>query len=895
MMRQLHRLRDALSRGGEPPSIPVLDGPLAPNQRISRGDVIAGGDSPLAPEDLLLAPDGALYVASGSRVLRLSIAERAHPAVVGELPGAAGALAATDEGGIVVCVGGTSLRRLLSGNGSEAIAVDVGLRCVRALAVRGRELFVAEGSRERGPDEWLLDWAEQTASGRILAVDLRSGRSEVLAEGLSYPAGLAVAHDGESLLFSELVRHRIRRLVLGRKSSAAIADVAPNVPGYPVHVRRDPRGGYWIGFLGLRTHLLDFIVTQREYVREMTSTMDREYWIRPRLRPVVKLPFLAPLQGGGIVVLGRRRYSAPPQTYGLAIRIDEGGAPIESVHDPEGGRFPGIVAVESDGERLYLASAGGEAIVAAPAAERAARVAAVRPLAHEAPRRSPARKRELYHASARELVLAVRGLTKWYDGTAAIDGVDFELFAGEVHALAGENGAGKSTLCKIVSGAVPPSSGEVLLAGRSVRFRNPSEALRAGISMVYQETSLVPTMTVAQNIFLGAEPLFTTYRNVNILAQQLLRRFNFWLDPTALVEQLGGAQKKMVQIARALHHRARVILFDEPTASLTPEETIHLFQAICDLRDTGLAIVFVSHALEESLALADRITVLRDGKRVLTTEAASLSRDDLVRAMVGREISMSRATERRPAASGRRVLRVENVTMGTVVKNASFSVYASEVLGLAGLVGSGRTEVAKIVAGALKRRFLHGGTIYVHDRPVRYRVPRQAVEDGVVYITEDRKVEGFFETLSVEDNVYLGRLATRAGRRMWVLGDDKEHATRGLLERLQVRAASPRAKVVELSGGNQQKVVVAKALAQEPDIVIFDEPTRGVDVGAIAEIHQVIRALAAEGKAVVVISSYLPEILNLCDRILVMRQGSVSAEFTSEEATEEKILFAAVY
>ncbi|MBI2963333.1 MAG: ATP-binding cassette domain-containing protein [Deltaproteobacteria bacterium] len=891
----LERLRRALRRDRARDAVPVLDGPLAPNDRITAGRRVAGNGAVEAPDDVLLAPDGALYASCGRRVVRLPRSRNGEVATVATLPAAAGGLAASADGAVFVCVGGTAIRRLRPEGGSEAVALGADLRCALALAVHDGRLFIAEGSRDRAPEEWPRDWAEQSASGRILAVDLAGGRTEVLAEGLAYPAGLAVSHDRRSLFFTELVGHRVRKLALSASASLAIEPVAPNLPGYPVRIRRDPRGGYWVALLGLRTHLLDFIVSQPEYVREMVRTIDPEYWIRPRLRPVARLPFLAPLQGGGIVVLGRRRYSAPPQTYGLAIRIDDAGAAIESLHDREGGSHPGIVAAESDGETVYLASQGGDAVIAVAAAANAERPAGH--AAAAAPLRLASARREPSRAAGRRPILEVRALTKVYDGVAAIENVDFSAAPGEVHALAGENGAGKSTLCKIISGAVSPTRGEVLLDGRAVRFRSPSEARRAGISMVYQETSLVPTLTVAQNIFLGAEPRFTTYRNVNILAQQLLRRFNFWLDPTALVEQLGGAQKKMVQIARALHHRARLILFDEPTASLTPEETVHLFHAIRDLAGEGVAIVFVSHALEESLGLADRITVLRDGRRVMTADAASLTRQELVRAMVGRAVAASSrpATRERPPGRRCRVLRVENVTMGTVVKNASFSVYAGEVLGLAGLVGSGRTEVAKIVAGALKRRFVHGGTIYLHDRPVRYRVPRQAVEDGIVYITEDRKLEGFFETLSVEDNVYLARLATRAGRRFWVRGDDKARATRGLLERLRVRASSPRAKVVELSGGNQQKVVVAKALAQDPEIVIFDEPTRGVDVGAIEEIHQSIRALAAEGKAVVVVSSYLPEILALADRILVMRQGSVSAEFTREEATEEKILFAAVY
>ena len=317
---------------------------------------------------------------------------------------------------------------------------------------------------------------------------------------------------------------------------------------------------------------------------------------------------------------------------------------------------------------------------------------------------------------------------------------------------------------------------------------------------------------------------------------------------------------------------------------------------IRDLRARGVGVVFVSHAIEESLEIADRVTVLRDGEVRATRPTAGLTRAEIVRAMVGRTVEYARGA--RPAkamAPRRRALRVENVTMGTIVKNMSFSAYAGEILGIAGLVGSGRTETARIVAGALKRNRLHGGRVLLDGRPVRYRGPTQAIDDGIVYVTEDRKIDGFFETLSIAENVHLGRLATRFGRRLFVSSTQRRTFAREWIERLRVRAGHPDGPVVELSGGNQQKVVVAKSLVQDPKVVIFDEPTRGVDVGAIEEIHGIIRALADEGKAVIVISSYLPEILALSDRILVARQGRVVAEFRPEDATEEKILYAAIH
>lgn len=415
--------------------------------------------------------------------------------------------------------------------------------------------------------------------------------------------------------------------------------------------------------------------------------------------------------------------------------------------------------------------------------------------------------------------------------------------------------------------------------------------------MVYQETSLVPTMTAAQNIELGHEPLLTRFRTLNISAQQLLQSMNFHVDPSAYISALDAAQKQMVEIARALRSRAKVVIFDEPTASLTPEESLHLFDVIRDLRASGIGIIYVSHNLEESLELADRVTVLRDGEHVLTANARELDKPQLVKHMVGRDVSD--AAPRREdcdRSTDKPVLEVENLILGNVVKNMSFSAYPGEVLAIAGLIGSGRTETAKIVTGELKRNRLHGGRVRLHGKPVRYRTPRQAIVDGIVYITEDRKEDGFFETMTIEDNLYLGHLAAQSSKRNFLISARSRRAhVRKWIEKLRIRSINHDAKIVELSGGNQQKVVVGKSLVQDPDVVIFDEPTRGVDVGAIQEIHELIRDLANEGKAVIVISSYLPEVLTIGDRILVTRLGRAVAEFDAADATQEKIMYAAIF
>jgi len=493
----------------------------------------------------------------------------------------------------------------------------------------------------------------------------------------------------------------------------------------------------------------------------------------------------------------------------------------------------------------------------------------------------------------------LKNVTKKFHGVPALSNVNFDLRSGEVHSLLGENGAGKSTLTKILAGVHEATDGEVLFEGERCRFANPAEALRNGIAMVFQETSLVPSLTVAQNIYLGNEKFLNRLRGIYIAAQQFLQSLNFPVDPTMYVSQLGAAQKQMVEIARAVHHNARVIIFDEPTATLTPEEKHHFFALVKRLKQSGVSIVFISHALEEALSISDRITILRDGQHVITDDASAFDRDKIISAMVGRSLSdelYGHAGDTRKARPyGRKVLSAQNLSMGSIVRNNSLSIYEGQITGIFGLIGSGRTETAKIISGVVKRDFFHGGEVRFNDKTVRYRVPRKAVRDGIVYVTEDRKLEGFFETKSIAENIYTGLLGADLNKSMTVSYSEMMTLADEWTKKLNVKAIDSSAKVIELSGGNQQKVVIAKALVQKPKLIIFDEPTRGVDVGAIAELHHVINELADSGMAVVVISSYLPEILNLADRILVSRQGRVVEEFSMEDATEEKIMYAAVH
>jgi simple sugar transport system ATP-binding protein len=497
-----------------------------------------------------------------------------------------------------------------------------------------------------------------------------------------------------------------------------------------------------------------------------------------------------------------------------------------------------------------------------------------------------------------EPIVRLENVTKTYRGVPAVKNVSFELRKGEIHALLGENGAGKSTLTKIIAGVVDATSGKMFHKGREIAYASPHAALEAGIAMVFQETSLVPSMTVAQNLYLGTEKFLNRLRGTYISAQQFLQSLNFPVDPNAMVATLGAAKRQMVEIARAVHHNAEIIIFDEPTATLTPEEKRHFFALIRRLKTSGVSIVFISHALEEALLIADRITILRDGELVITDDTSAFDRDRIVAAMVGRTLSGQIYRQRDEAKlrkAGKKVLSVQDISMSNVVRNNSFSIFEGQITGVFGLIGSGRTETFKIVSGIYKRDFLRGGAIELDDRPVRYLVPSEAVADGIVYVTEDRKSEGIFETMGIAENLFGGLLA--AGReKAWVINAQEMRALSAeWTKTLNIKTINDNARVVELSGGNQQKVVIGKGLVQKPRIVIFDEPTRGVDVGAIAEIHQIINRLADEGLAVVVISSYLPEIMNLSDRILVCRQGRIVEEFSPAEATEEKIMYAAVH
>lgn len=493
-------------------------------------------------------------------------------------------------------------------------------------------------------------------------------------------------------------------------------------------------------------------------------------------------------------------------------------------------------------------------------------------------------------------IIRVGAASKIYGGIAAIEDVTFDLRRGEIHALAGENGAGKSTLCKIIAGVTEPTTGTIHVDGDDVRFANPKDAANRGIAMVYQETSLVPQLTVAQNMVLGREKAFNSVRRLRNAARQVLQSLNFKVDPSQLAGSLSTAKRQMVEIARAVLNDARVVILDEPTAALTPEETDHLFDLMRKLQRRGVAMIFISHALEEALNHADRITVLRNGRLITTGPATDFDRAGLIRHMIGDDLVETASSGRAaaPAKAAAPVLQVEDLRMGAMVNNMSFSVFPGQITGLAGLIGSGRSEAAKVVVGHTKRN-LNGGRIWLDGKEVRYSVPSQAIDDGIAYISEDRKLDGFFDTMSVARNIGLGWLAKFRGRSLMTPRTRLRQVAGDWRDRLAIHGGAGDKSVVYLSGGNQQKVVIAKSLVQTPRLVIFDEPTRGVDVGAIAEIRRIIRGFAESGAGVILISSYLPEILDLSDRILVAKSGTIVAEFAREDATATRILHAAIH
>lgn len=484
-------------------------------------------------------------------------------------------------------------------------------------------------------------------------------------------------------------------------------------------------------------------------------------------------------------------------------------------------------------------------------------------------------------------LVSLKHISKAFPGVQALDDVSFDVLPGEVHVLMGENGAGKSTLMKILAGAYHPDSGTIEVGGQAVRIGDPVAAQALGIAMIYQELTVLENLDVGRNIMLGQEPQRfgqIDWKRLYADAAQVLAALNLRINPRTPLEELALSERQMVEIARASHRSPRVFVMDEPTSSLTQSEEQTLFTLIGHLKQQGVGIIYISHRMDEVFLLADRITVLRDGKHIDTRAAADYTRTEVIEQMVGRKVEA--AAERQFTAGGSIVLEARGLRSGKRVRQADLVLRAGEVTGLAGLAGAGRTELAELLFGV---RSPDGGEILLEGKPVRFRSPVDAIEAGIAYVPEDRKGLGLVLALDVQTNMILSSFDRVTGRGLLNRSAISDLVSRWT-QRLNIRAASPSVNIEGLSGGNQQKVVIAKWLAREPRVLMLNEPTRGIDVGAKAEVHALIREIAAQGVAVLMISSELPEVMAVSDRIVVMAQGRITGEMPARGAAEKDIL-----
>ncbi len=480
-------------------------------------------------------------------------------------------------------------------------------------------------------------------------------------------------------------------------------------------------------------------------------------------------------------------------------------------------------------------------------------------------------------------------ICKYYPGVKALDHVGFELRRGEVHALLGENGAGKSTLCKIIAGAEAKDSGDYELFGKKIEDLTPLAAKEAGISMIYQEFNLIPYLKVYENLFLGKEiskGIKTDKKTMIAKTREVFKRFNMDIDPEAQVSDLTNAYKQLVEIAKAILENAKVLIMDEPTAPLGNREVETLFELIRSLKESGeVSIIYISHRLEELFQVSDRITIMRDGKYIDTLNTADTNRNELVKLMVGRDLSEDYPKRNTPI--GEETLRVEHLsTAKTKISDVSFSLHKGEILGFAGLVGAGRTEVMRALFGADEKT---AGKIFIKGREAQIRRPIDAIRSGISLIPEDRKGQGVSLTMTIRENISLVKLPDLQG--FLRVSHKKEHAlVNEYIKALTIKTPTMEQLAKNLSGGNQQKVVVAKWLATQADVIILDEPTRGIDVGAKYEIYLLMNELVAMGKSLIMISSEMPELIGMSDRILVMHQGELMGELAGDKITQENIL-----
>jgi len=486
-----------------------------------------------------------------------------------------------------------------------------------------------------------------------------------------------------------------------------------------------------------------------------------------------------------------------------------------------------------------------------------------------------------------EYILELRGITKLFPGVKALDDVDFHLKSGEIHALMGENGAGKSTLIKVITGVHQPDEGDIIIDGKKVSFKSPRDASHLGVAAIYQHVTSFPHLTVTENIFMGRQKVkmgFVQWRAMHKEAQRLIKTLDAEFDSTDLMGDLSVAQQQMVEIAKALSTNARIIIMDEPTAALTRGEAGRLYEITEKLRNDGAAIIFISHRFEDMYRLASRVTVFRDAKYIWTKNVSDVSESDLIHAMVGRELN--ELFPKPDIEIGEEVLRVENLSSTGIFKDVCFNVNSGEIVGITGLVGAGRTEVMESIFGITRHT---AGDVYLDGEKVTIRSPGEAMHKGVGLLTEDRQHKGLILDWGLGRNITLAELTKFS--KLGILDENAERSeAKNLAERLDTRAKTLFDLASSLSGGNQQKLVVARALTSDLKVLIMDEPTKGVDVGAKAAIYEVIGELAAQGMAIIMVSSEMPEILGMCDRIYVMCEGRVTGKLNRSEATGEKIL-----
>lgn len=488
-----------------------------------------------------------------------------------------------------------------------------------------------------------------------------------------------------------------------------------------------------------------------------------------------------------------------------------------------------------------------------------------------------------------EFLLVAEGIRKEFPGVVALDDVSFRLKRGSVHALMGENGAGKSTLMKILAGIYKPDQGRVQLKGVDIRLDSPLDALENGIAMIHQELNLMAYMTVAENIWIRREPLnrfgLIDHGEMSRRTEELFHRLNIAIDPETPVKELSVANRQMVEIAKAVSYESDVLIMDEPTSALTEREVSHLFQIIRSLRGQGIGIVYITHKMNELFEIADEFSVFRDGKYIGTHSSKDVTRDDIIRMMVGREITQMFPKEDVPL--GEIILSVKGLTLGSTFRDVSFDVRAGEILGVAGLVGSGRSNVAETLFGVTPAT---SGTISIDGKEVAIDNPTMAIRHRMAFLTEDRKDTGCLLILDVLENMQIAVLQDKFVSNGFVHETDVAAACEDMCRKLRVKTPSLQERIENLSGGNQQKVLIGRWLLTNPRILILDEPTRGIDVGAKAEIHRLVTEMAKQGVAVIMISSEMPEILGMSDRIMVMHEGRVTGFLTREEATQVKVM-----